>query len=254
LGRQSTTSRPTSSAGPNSASALGLLIDKLPRALAEEALTHPYWSAGDAPSYERLEFLGDAVLDVAIARHLYLEHPDFDEGQMTRVLAHVRSRVSCAGVAQELDLGRRLRAFAEGIEAEQIEELSGNPKVQAAVVEAALGALFLDLGLEAIEDAIVAAFSPQIAFALQGSFDSKTELMELLGKEGKTAVYQVESSEGPPHNRTFVCSVLIDGAVVGTGSGKRKKDAEQAAAREALGRLHPPAAPSVRGTEPPTDA
>ena len=83
-GRQSTTSRRTSNAGStNTAGELGRLIDKLPRGLAEEVLTHPYWTVGAAPSYERLEFLGDSVLDVAIARHLYLEHPDFDEGEIT---------------------------------------------------------------------------------------------------------------------------------------------------------------------------
>jgi ribonuclease-3 len=196
--------------------------------------THPYWAADRTVSYERLEFLGDAVLDVAIARHLYLEHRDFDEGRMTKVLAHVRSRTACATVAAELGLGRRLRAQGKAMNADEVESLSDNVKVQAAVLEAALGALFLEQGLEPIATAIVAAFSAQIDFALTNSFDAKTELMELLGKGGRKAVYQVLEAEGPPHDRTFVCAVLVDGDQLGSGRGKTKKDAEQEAAREAL--------------------
>jgi ribonuclease-3 len=174
---------------------------------------------------------------VAIARHLFLEYPDFDEGHMTKVLAHVRSRSACAEVAEELELGRRLHAQGRALAAEEVEGLSENKKVQAAVVEAALGALFLERGLEEIAPAIVDAFRGQIEFALHNSFDAKTELMELLGKEGRKASYQVIESEGPPHDRTFLCAVLIDGEQAGTGSGKTKKDAEQEAAREALDAL-----------------
>jgi ribonuclease-3 len=196
--------------------------------------THPYWASDRTVSYERLEFLGDAVLDVAIARHLYLAHTDFDEGRMTKVLAHVRSRAACAGVAAELELGPRLRAQGHALNADEVESLSSNVKVQAAVLEAALGALFLEHGLEPIAPAIVSAFSGQIEFALTSSFDAKTELMELLGKSSRKAAYQVLEAEGPPHDRTFVCAVFVDGEQLGRGSGKTKKDAEQEAAREAL--------------------
>ena len=199
--------------------------------------THPYWAADRAVSYERLEFLGDAVLDVAIARHLYLEHPDFDEGRMTKVLAHVRSRTACASVAADLGLGPRLRAQGKAMGADEVESLSDNVKVQAAVLEAALGALFLESSLEPIAPAIVGAFSGQIQFALTNSFDAKTELMELLGKGGRKAVYQVLEAEGPPHDRTFVCAVLVNGEQLGSGRGKTKKDAEQEAARQALDAL-----------------
>lgn len=171
---------------------------------------------------------------MAVARHLYLTYTEFSEGQMTKVLGHVRSRAACATVGAGLDLGARLLAHARSIGAEEAESLSANTNVQAAVVEAVLGALFLEYGLEAIAPAIVEAFSDQIEYALTESFDAKTELMELLGKEGKLATYEVISSEGPPHNRTFVCVVFLDGQQLGTGEGKKKKDAEQAAAREAL--------------------
>jgi len=177
------------------------------------------------------------VLDVAIARRLYLEYPDFDEGRMTKVLAHVRSRAACAEVAEELEFARRLRTQGEAMAAEEVKSLSDNVKVQAAALEAALGALFLEHSLEPIASAIVDAFSGQIEFALHNSFDSKTELMELLGKEGRKAAYQVLEAAGPPHDRTFVCAVLIDGEQLGAGTGKTKKDAEQEAAREALLKL-----------------
>ncbi len=177
------------------------------------------------------------MLDVAIARHLYLQHRDFDEGRMTKVLAHVRSRTACAAVAAELGLERRLRAQGQALRADEVDTLSSNVKVQAAVLEAALGALFLEHGLEPIAGAVVGAFSGQIEFALTSSFDAKTELMELLGKEGRKAVYQVLEAEGPPHDRTFLCAVFVDGEQLGSGRGKTKKDAEQEAAREALGAL-----------------
>jgi ribonuclease-3 len=177
------------------------------------------------------------VLDVAIARNLYLHYPDFDEGRMTKVLAHVRSRTACAAVAEELDFERRLRERGRALNAEEIDSLSGNVKVQAAALEASLGALFLEHSLEPIASAVVDAFSGQIQFALHNSFDAKTELMELLGKEGRKAAYQVLEAEGPPHDRTFICAVQVDGEQLGSGTGKTKKDAEQEAAREALGKL-----------------
>ena len=177
------------------------------------------------------------MLDVAIARTLYLEYPEFDEGRMTKVLAHVRSRTACAAVAEELDFETRLRIQGEALQAEEIKSLSGNVKVQAAALEAALGALFLEHSLEPIAPAIVEAFSGQIQFALHNSFDAKTELMELLGKEGRKAAYHVLEAEGPPHDRTFICAVQVDGEQLGSGTGKTKKDAEQEAAREALGKL-----------------
>jgi ribonuclease-3 len=156
---------------------------------------------------------------------------------MTKVLAHVRSRTACAAVAKELDFERRLRTQGEALEAEEIKSLSGNVKVQAAALEAALGALFLVHSLEPIAQPIVDAFSGQIEFALHNSFDAKTELMELLGKGGRKATYQVLEAEGPPHDRTFVCAVQVDGEQLGSGTGKTKKDAEQEAAREALAKL-----------------
>jgi ribonuclease III len=109
--------------------------------------------------------------------------------------------------------------------------------VLAALLEAVLGALFLEHGFPAIEDAIVNAFAPRIDYALTTHVDHKTELQEALARSGKQVAYVVLSSEGPPHERHFTCAAVVDGEQFGVGEGRSKKAAEQEAAREALGRL-----------------
>jgi ribonuclease-3 len=106
--------------------------------------------------------------------------------------------------------------------------------VLAALLEAALAALFLEHGYEAIEDAIVAAFSSRIEYAATHYVDYKTELQEALARQRRHVVYTVLAVEGPAHEREFTCAAVIDGEEAGRGVGRTKKDAEQAAAREAL--------------------
>ena len=151
--------------------------------------------------------------------------------------SHVVSRATCAEVARELDLGRRLVAGAPSQLEEEFERLSRNRNVLAAVIEAALGALFLQHGFAAIEDAVVAAFSEQIEQALTTRVDHKTDLQELLARSGRHVTYVEVSVEGPPHERSFTCAAVIDGEELGRGTGNTKKAAEQEAAREALARL-----------------
>jgi ribonuclease-3 len=117
---------------------------------------------------------------------------------------------------------------------EEVERLSRNRNVLAALLEAALAALYLEHGFEAVEPAIVAAFTPQIDYALTTHVDHKTELQEQLARSGRSVSYTVLDVEGPPHDRSFTAAAVIDGEVVGTGSGRSKKDAEQAAAQQAL--------------------
>jgi len=112
--------------------------------------------------------------------------------------------------------------------------LAQNRNVLAALLEAALAALYLEHGFEQIEPAIVAAFEPQIEFALTSHVDHKTELQEHLARSGRSVLYSVLEVEGPPHDRTFTAAAVVDDEVVGKGVGRSKKDAEQAAAREAL--------------------
>ena len=143
------------------------LIDDLPGALLETVFTHSSWAPDRASSYERLEFLGDSVLELAIARALYERYPDFSEGRMAKIRSHVVSRASCAVVSRELGLGRRLAERGEELApADELERLSRNRNVLAALLEASLAALYLQHGFEPIRDAVVAAFDGRITYAL----------------------------------------------------------------------------------------
>jgi ribonuclease-3 len=153
------------------------------------------------------------------------------------VRSHVVSRATCAEVAHELGLGRRLVEHAPTQAEEELERLARNRNVLAAVIEAALGALFLQHGFAAIEDAVVAAFSRQIEDALTTRVDHKTDLQEVLARAGRHVTYVEIAVEGPPHERHFTCAALVDGEELGRGEGESKKAAEQEAAREALARL-----------------
>jgi ribonuclease-3 len=141
-------------------------------------------------------------------------------------------------VAAELDLGRRLVAHAASAQTEEeLERLSLNRNVLAAVIEAAMGALFLQHGFAAIEEAVVAAFADQIEHALTTRVDHKTDLQELLARTGSHVTYAEVSVQGPPHDRRFTCAAIIGGEELGRGEGRTKKAAEQEAAREALAKL-----------------
>ena len=204
--------------------------------------THSSWAPDRTSSYERLEFLGDSVLELAVARALYERYPDFSEGRMAKIRSHVVSRASCSVVARELGLGQRLAERGEEVApAEELERLSRNRNVLAALLEASLAALYLEHGFESIREAVVAAFDGRIQYALTSHVDHKTELQEELARRGRHVVYNVLDVKGPPHDRTFTCAAVIDGEEVGVGSGRSKKSAEQAAAREALDRLAPAA-------------
>jgi ribonuclease-3 len=200
--------------------------------------THASWAPDRADSYERLEFLGDSVLGLAIAQELFDRFPDSQEGRLAKIRAHVVSRQSCAVVGRRLELGRRLleQGGEEG-DPEELKRLAVNRNVLAALVEACLGALYLQHGFEPIRTAIVSVFADRIEYALQGHVDFKTELQEELARRGKTVSYSVLEVEGPPHSRTFTCAAVIDEEQVGVGTGASKKAAEQAAARQALEQL-----------------
>src|SRR5205823_4991022 len=152
----------------------------------------------------------------------------------------VVSRASCAVVARGLGLGERLSERGVGTPAEELERLSRNRNVLAALLEAALGALFLEYGFEKVEPAVVAAFGDRIEYALTTYVDHKTELQEALARMGQAVSYSVLDVQGPPHDRTFTCAATIDGEQAGVGKGPSKKAAEQEAAREALAKLSAP--------------
>lgn len=137
-------------------------------------------------------------------------------------------------MGKRLGLGEMFAEAAIGVDLAELERLAVNRNVLAALVEACLGALYVEHGFEAIRAPIVAAFRDRIDYALEGHVDFKTELQEELARRGRSVVYSVLTVEGPPHDRSFTCAANIDGELVGTGVGPSKKAAEQAAAREAL--------------------
>lgn len=163
---------------------------------------------------------------------MFERYPDFDEGRLSQIRAHVVSRRSCAVVARELGLDRML---AERQELSDDLRRSGN--VLAAVMESAIAGVYLEHGLDAIEPFLVEAFAALIREAVEQPGDHKTQLQELLARSGRTVSYEVLETRGPAHDRHFRCAALVDGEQVGAGEGTTKKDAEQAAAGEALGRL-----------------
>jgi ribonuclease III len=177
------------------------------------------------------------VLELAIAHELYSRYPDFSEGRLAKIRSHVVSRASCAVIARELHLGGMLASQTGLVQADEIDRLSKNRNVLAALLEAVLGALFLEHGFPAIEDAIVNAFAPRIEYALTTHVDHKTELQEALARSGRQVSYVVLNAEGPPHERHFTCAAIVDGEQLGVGDGRSKKAAEQEAAREALQKI-----------------
>jgi ribonuclease III len=175
------------------------------------------------------------VLELAVARALYERFPELAEGRLAKIRSHVVSRASCAVVARELELGARLLEKGSGIVPDdELGRLSRNRNVLAALVEAALAALFLEHGFEKIEPAIVDAFSGRIEYAATTHVDFKTELQEQLATLGRQVTYSVLEVEGPPHDRRFTSAAVIDGDQVGVGAGASKKAAEQEAAKQAL--------------------
>ena len=231
-GRQSTTSRLTNNR--ETRSELLALIQALPGKRLRHAFTHASWAASRADSYERLEFLGDSVLGLAIAQELYDRFPNEPEGRLAKIRAHVVSRQSCAIVGRRLGLAELFAEHAGEVDADELRRLAVNRNVLAALVEACLGALYLEHGFETIREPIVDAFKERIDYALEGHVDFKTELQEELARRGLSVAYTVLSVDGPPHDRSFTCAASIEGEVVGTGSGESKKAAEQIAARQAL--------------------
>jgi len=127
---------------------------------------------------------------------------------------------------------------------EELQRIVRSRNVVAALLEAAIAALYLEHGFEAIESAIVAAFDSRIEEARTTTIDHKTELQEVLARAGKQVSYSVLEVEGPPHERNFVCAALVDGEEVGRGSGRSKKDAEQEAAEQALAAIDVTATPA----------
>jgi ribonuclease-3 len=200
-------------------------------------VTHSSWTERRADSYERLAFLGDSVLGLAVTTHLYprLEPDAYGAGRLTKIRAQAVSGRSCREVAERLGIPERLRAAAPPeVAGPATEQLSRTERVLASVIEAVIGACYLEFGYEEVSAAVVEAFTPEIERALVEPADFKSALQERLARRGTVVAYAVTAEEGPPHERTFEVAALVDGEEVARGSGRSKKDAEQAAAAAAL--------------------
>jgi ribonuclease-3 len=199
--------------------------------------THASWSERRSESYERLAFLGDSVLSLAVTTHLYprFEAERFGAGQLTKIRAQAVSGRACKAVAERLGLPERLAASAPP--GASTAALVQTERVLASVVEALIGACYLAFGFQSTSEGVVEAFTPEIEAALEHPEDPKSELQELLARRGEVVVYEVISEDGPPHQRTFAVRAMVTGREIGSGTGRSKKDAEQAAARVALAEL-----------------
>ena len=215
------------------------LLDELPDELSASVFTHASWTARRSDSYERLAFLGDSVLALAVTSHLYprLEAERFGPGRLTKIRAQAVSGRSCREVAERLGVPARLTAAAPAGVASTVPALIATERVLASVIEAVIGACYLCAGYERTAEAVVEAFAPEIEQALEHPVDFKSALQELLARRGAAVSYDVAAEDGPPHERTYLVVARVDGEALGSGSGRSKKLAEQQAAREAVERL-----------------
>jgi ribonuclease-3 len=217
---------------------LGELIADLPDDLRGRAVTHSSWAGHRADSYGRLAFLGDGVLGLAVGEHLFRRFPRADIGRLTKVHGQAVSGRACAEVAHELGLPQMLRDAAPdslegGIDADS---LVASERAMASVCEAVIGACYLHHGFQPTAEATVAAFADEVELALETLLDFKSALQEELAREGSRVTYEVTNEAGPAHDRRFEVAARLDSEVIGTGEGRSKKAAEQAAAAEALER------------------
>jgi ribonuclease III len=235
------------------------LLEDLPDDLRRQALTHPAFAQERSRSFERLEFLGDSVLGLAITEELYRRFPELPEGELTRVRASVVSRDACAVVAQESGLGEAMVAHAQASGPAQhgsAERLAPQRNALAALAESVIGAAFLAHGYPAVSRRIVAAFEDRIAYALDNRVDARSQLQELASRSGAAVTWGEPGQYGPPHERTFTVDASwvgsppvaaatdgsapaggeqrVDRALRATGSGRSKQEAQQAAAAALL--------------------
>ena len=209
------------------------------RKLLEGALYHSSYANENRgrgiASNERLEFLGDAVLGMVVADHLYRSHPDMPEGELTRTRAALVCEGSLVKVARELSLGDYLK-LGKG------ESAGGGrrrPSIQADAVEAIIAAIYLDGGIGSARKMIQRFILSRNPGDVTENQDYKTALQELVQKEsGQELSYHLVGESGPDHDKRFAIQVTLNGKVIGHGEGRSKKEGEQMAAQEAIRNLN----------------
>ncbi|GIM27835.1 ribonuclease 3 [Clostridium polyendosporum] len=213
---------------------LGFIFDD--KCLLETALTHSSYAnqyKKDVPYNERLEFLGDSVLQLCISEYLFDNCKNKTEGELTKTRALIVCENSLYEVAKRLGLGKIIR-MSKG------EELTGGRErmsIQADCLEAVIAAIYLDKGLNVAKKFILTNFKDIINMAINDKIilDFKTRLQEVLQQNGETNIsYELVKFEGPPHRRKFYTRVIIEDKVLGEGEGFSKKEAEQMSAKQAL--------------------
>lgn len=218
---------------------LAALVEELPEALRKQALTHSSWAEKRVDSFERLAYLGDSVLALAVAGTLFRNFAAIDSGGLTKIHNQAVSGVSCAEVGRQLGVPEMLAAnqpedVTAAIPAAIL--LEGERPLPEAT-EALIGACYLAFGFERTAAAVAAAFAPRIELAAETRIDFKSALQELLARRGARVTYEVIASTGPPHRRWFEVAAIVDSERVGSGEGRSKKAAEQVAAERALVQL-----------------
>ena len=216
------------------------LLDGLPQGLRRKVFTHSSWTDDRTQSYERLAFLGDSVLGAVVADVVTREFPGATAGDLTKIRAQAASRAACARVADLIGVTDRLLENAPTSAELPIEDVVNAMSVHAEVCEAIIGAAYEHHGFEATAAAVAAAFADEIVEAQAHPIDFKSRLQEFLARRGQKPDYVLVGSSGPPHDMRFEALVEIRGDRYGTGSGRSKKEAEQAAAEASLAMLEVP--------------
>jgi ribonuclease-3 len=221
--------------GTTKADSLEELLAELPEDLRRQAFTHASWVEHRSDSYERLAFLGDVVLSLAVSNHLYPRFERYGAGRLTKVRAQAVSGAACANVARGLGVPDVLREAApQGTTGRSAEMLVASERVLASICEAIIGAGYLAFGFERTAPAVVESFAGEIEDALEHPVDYKSVLQERLARRAEVVTYETVAEDGPAHDRSFVAVAQVDGQELGRGEGKTKKGAEQEAALHAL--------------------
>lgn len=217
---------------------LGLPVSDL--GLLEQALVHSSWlheHPDEAPGHnERLEFLGDAVVNLSISQALYRRHPDDDEGALSARRAAIVSTTGLARLASRIELGEAV-LLGQG---EARRSARRRPSLLASSFEALTGALYVDLGFEVVRDWLVGLAGPELASEHSaGSLKSpKSRLQEHTQRQtGERPEYRIVDASGPDHEKSFRIEVWVGGRLLGEGTGGSRRSAETAAALQAMGRL-----------------
>jgi len=222
---------------PEGEESLRELLGQLPEELRAQALTHASWVEHRAESYERLAFLGDVVLSLAVSTDLFPRFESYGAGRLTKVRAQAVSGASCARIALGIGVPEKLRDAAPRGEGRSADMLLDSERVLASICEAIIGAAYLAFGFERTAAAVVRSFAGEVEDALKHPVDYKSVLQERLARRAEVVVYRIDAELGPAHHRSFVAVAEVDGKELGRGEGKTKKGAEQEAALQALDTL-----------------